>query len=271
MARKRPIHTTLSTDAYHIIERFEHELGGKNEVLEKALLNLGGKYHKGKIDSRFVQLKSKRLSTGVIGFDTLIQGGIPEGFIVAITGPPGTGKTIFSTEFLFNGIEQHERCILFSFEESVNQLVNQFRLFDKDLLKYINEGYLEIYGQSIISIEELIEIIELYSPSRVVFDSMNAFLGIDDIRNSTAWRYVTKRRNKANITCVLITEKKYGVQVTEFDDYDFMSDGIIFMDKTIGDSIDRFQITVLKMRSTNIQSVPRDFTFEANGINVYSI
>ena len=271
MARKRPIHTTLSVESYRIIERFEHELGGKNEVLEKALLNLGEKYHKGKMDSSLVKRKFKRISTGVIGFDNLVEGGIPEGFIVAITGPPGTGKTTFSIQFLLNGVEQHERCILFSFEESVSHIVNQFRQFDKDLLKYIDEGYLELYGQSMISIEELVEIIELYSPTRVVFDSMNAYLGMEDVRNSTAWRNVTKLLKKMNITCILITEKKYGLHKKEFDDYDFMSDGIIFMDKIIGDSIDRFQVTVLKMRSTNIQSVPKDFTFKKDGINVYSI
>jgi len=37
----------------------------------------------------------KRLSTGIPEVDKLLAGGIPEGFLVAITGEPGTGKTVF--------------------------------------------------------------------------------------------------------------------------------------------------------------------------------
>jgi len=38
MRDKHPIHTTLSTDAMKILERYEIELGTKNTVLERALL-----------------------------------------------------------------------------------------------------------------------------------------------------------------------------------------------------------------------------------------
>jgi len=38
MRDKHPIHTTISTDALRVLERYEKELGAKNTVLERALL-----------------------------------------------------------------------------------------------------------------------------------------------------------------------------------------------------------------------------------------
>ena len=45
-----------------------------------------------------------RLSTGIHEFDRLIERGIPQGFFVALTGEPGTGKTIFSLSFIHEGL-----------------------------------------------------------------------------------------------------------------------------------------------------------------------
>ena len=42
----------------------------------------------------------ERLSTGIPEVDHMIAGGIPRGFLVACTGEPGTGKTIFSIHFI---------------------------------------------------------------------------------------------------------------------------------------------------------------------------
>ena len=71
------------------------------------------------------------------------------------------------------------------------------------------------------------------------------------------------------ITCILITEKRHGLEIKEFDDYDFMGDGIIFLDKAVNNNIETFLISVLKMRATNTNSFPRDFRFTNKGIELY--
>jgi len=43
------------------------------------------------------------VKTGIQGFDTMIQGGIPQGHNILIAGGPGTGKTSFAMEFLYRG------------------------------------------------------------------------------------------------------------------------------------------------------------------------
>jgi len=46
----------------------------------------------------------KRVPTGISGLDEVLGGGFPRGSLVILAGNPGTGKTIFSATFLYNGI-----------------------------------------------------------------------------------------------------------------------------------------------------------------------
>jgi KaiC/GvpD/RAD55 family RecA-like ATPase len=47
----------------------------------------------------------ERISTGIPGLDSLIEGGIPRGFTVLIAGNPGTGKTVMTSHFLWEGLK----------------------------------------------------------------------------------------------------------------------------------------------------------------------
>ncbi|MEM2703738.1 MAG: ATPase domain-containing protein, partial [Candidatus Bathyarchaeia archaeon] len=46
-----------------------------------------------------------RLSTGSLVLDSVLNGGFPAGSLVAVTGPPGSGKTIFAASWIYNGVE----------------------------------------------------------------------------------------------------------------------------------------------------------------------
>ncbi|MDO9516721.1 MAG: ATPase domain-containing protein [Methanosarcinaceae archaeon] len=272
MRSKFPIHTTLSADAIKILERYEKELGAKNIVLEKALLAMDGMRYKAKLDTGGMRSPIKRISTGVPGLDESIEGGIPKGFSVVVTGPPGTGKTTFCMQFLIEGVKNDEKCIFFSFEERVEQLVQHFMRFGWDIGKYIDDGYLEIFGMSMLTSEEMIEIIESYRPERVVFDSINVFAEPSDFRKSGAWRSLLRMLKVKKISSLFITEKHHGIEVKQFDDYDFLGDGIIFLDSVRTNEIDTTPTPVMavqKMRATRIDRSPQPFRFTDDGISRY--
>ncbi len=271
MHDKHPIHTTLSTDAMKILERYEQELGNKNIVLERALLGMDKLRFKEKIDTQSISRIIKRVNTGVPGFDGLIEGGIPEGFVVVVTGSPGTGKTTFSLRFLLEGIKNNERCIFFSFEEMVEQLIKQTVRYGWDIGEYIDKGYLEIFGFSRFSTEEIIEIINIFKPRRIVFDSLNIFSDVGDLRRSMQWRNILKEMKDKKITCLAITEKRSGVDSREFDDFDFMGDGVVFFDKKRKSELDPYPtyfIQIQKMRLTKVNEVPHPFIFKEQGIEL---
>lgn len=269
MRGKHPIHTTLSTEAMRILERYEQELGAKNIVLERALLGMDKLRFKEKIDSKIFDRIIKRVKTGIHGFDELVEGGIPEGFIVVVTGPPGTGKSTFSMQFLQEGMKNHEKCIYFSFEERVEQLIKQSIRFGWDLGEYIDKGYLEILGFAMGSAEEISEIITIFKPNRIVFDSINNIFNIRDFRQSLQWRNILKELKEKKITSLAITEKRHGLETREFDEFDFMADGILFFDKKRIHEIDKFKtyiVEIQKMRITDINETPQHFIFTDHGI-----
>ena len=53
----------------------------------------------------------ERVSSGIEGLDPLIGGGFIKGRSYLISGEPGTGKTLFSLQYILNGIKKGEkRC-----------------------------------------------------------------------------------------------------------------------------------------------------------------
>ncbi|AEH60105.1 putative circadian clock protein, KaiC [Methanosalsum zhilinae DSM 4017] len=275
MARnKLPIHTTLSSDAIRILERYEKEMGAKNLVLEKALMGLDSSRFKGKFDAGNIDRVIKRISTGVEGLDEILEGGIPKGFLVIVTGPPGTGKTTFCMQALIEGARNREKCIFFSFEERVEQLVQHFLRFGCDVGEFIDEGYLEIFGMSKLTSEEIMEIIQFYNPERVAFDSMNVLTNGDEFRSSGSWRSLHRLLKSNKITTFFITEKKHGINTKKFDNFDFLGDGIIFLDSIPTNEIDSTPMPVIaiqKMRATRIDRTLQPFKFTDRGISRYRV
>ncbi|MCX9081920.1 MAG: circadian clock protein KaiC [Candidatus Methanoperedens sp.] len=271
MLNKHPIHTTISTEALRILERYEKELGAKNTVLERALLGMDKLRFKEKIDAHNISRIIKRVEMGIQGVDEQIEGGMPEGFVVVVTGPPGTGKTTFSLQYLMEGLKRDERCIFFSFEEKVEQIMKQSMRFGWDIGEYIDKGYLEIFGFTMLSTEEIIEIFNVFKPKRIVFDSLNTFFDIHEFRRSSQWRSILKEIRDKKISCLAITEKRHGLEVKEFDEFDFMGDGIIFFDKSQRYDLDpypTYYIQIQKMRITKINEMPHPFIFTERGLEL---
>ncbi len=271
MLDKHPIHTTISTEALRILERYEKELGAKNTVLERALLGMDKLRFKEKIDAHNISRVIKRVEMGIPGFDDLIEGGMPEGFVVVVTGPPGTGKTTFSLQYLMEGLKKDERSIFFSFEEKVEQIIKQSIRFGWDIGEYIDKGYLEIFGFTMLSTEEILEIFNVFKPKRIVFDSLNTFFDIREFRRSSQWRTILKEIRDKKISCLAITEKRHGLEVKEYDEFDFMGDGVIFFDKRQRHDLDpypTYYIQIQKMRITKINEMPHPFIFTERGLEL---
>ena len=63
-----------------------------------------------------------RLSTGVSGFDRLIEGGLLRDRLYVISGPPGSGKTTFCTQFITAGARNGENCLYVTMHETASEL-----------------------------------------------------------------------------------------------------------------------------------------------------
>jgi KaiC/GvpD/RAD55 family RecA-like ATPase len=86
-----------------------------------------------------------RIQTGIKGFDDLVEGGFPESATIVVTGGPGSGKTIFGVEYIYNGATKfNEKGLYVTFEEKREQLLEQAKRFGWDLDSLEKKKKLEI-------------------------------------------------------------------------------------------------------------------------------
>src|SRR5213594_931285 len=77
---------------------------------------------------------NSRTPTGIPGLDKLLNGGLPKGRIILLTGGPGTGKTILSSQFLVNGIlDYDENGVYVSLDENKQHVFEEMVDFGWDL------------------------------------------------------------------------------------------------------------------------------------------
>ncbi len=88
----------------------------------------------------------QRLESGIPGFDQIVGGGLIRDRVYLLAGPAGAGKTIFSSQFIYNGLTKFsESGVYVVLEETPQQLrENLFNSFQWDISNYENSGNLII-------------------------------------------------------------------------------------------------------------------------------
>ncbi len=84
----------------------------------------------------------RRLQTGIPGFDQIVGGGLILGRVYLLAGPAGAGKTIFSSQFLHQGLTRFgENGVYVVLEETPQQLrENMYNSFTWDMRSYEESG-----------------------------------------------------------------------------------------------------------------------------------
>ncbi|MEM2739881.1 MAG: KaiC domain-containing protein [Candidatus Bathyarchaeia archaeon] len=207
----------------------------------------------------------RRLSTGIPELDKLIAGGIPEGFFVALTGEPGTGKTILCMHFVSQGLRESEGCIYVTTEEDRNSIIGQAGQFNLGFEDGVKKGRLIIidaltgsgdWSIDTLDVEKLVsKIIEAkrtlgYGHARLVIDSLSAFW-LDKPSMARRYSYSIKRiLSRWNLT--ILATSQYAI--TTADAFGFgvehIADGIIRFRRVVRGGILHRYLIVEKMRQT---------------------
>lgn len=124
---------------------------------------------------------TRRLGTGVPGLNEMMDGGFPEGDVVMITGPAGSGKTTFATHFIAEGLRQEESCVVAVFEEYPEAYLARVKASPIDFAAMIAANRLAvIYLRPLdLSVDEMlaeiVAAVRRVGATRVVIDSLSGF------------------------------------------------------------------------------------------------
>jgi len=238
----------------------------------------------------------KRVESGIPGMDELLNGGIPMRNVILLSGGPGTGKSIFSQQYIYYGLKKGEPGIYVTLEEhpvAIRENMSNFgwdsRPFEEQGMFAIIDGFTGGIGKSaerekfvvvdptdvkalIDTIREAIEWIRETSgkaPVRGVIDSVTALY----LTKPSVARNIVLQLKKVFsgygltgffISQVSVTEKGFGGPGVEH-----AVDGIIRLDLDEIEGELKRSLIIWKMRGTKHDMRRHEFEITDKGIVVY--
>ncbi len=89
-------------------------------------------------------MNNKKITSGLKGLDTILNGGYPDASPTLLKGGPGTGKTVFSLSFAHAEMQRGGAAVIVTCDESPQRLVGYMNEFGMSGSKHLDEGRLLI-------------------------------------------------------------------------------------------------------------------------------
>ena len=128
-------------------------------------------------------MKPVRMPTGIPGFDGMVQGGLERGSINVLAGEAGTGKSIMSLQFLYNGVTKYNETSLYiTFEEKKKPIMEHMKQFGWEIADLERKKRFFVFEYTPQEVERFIKdggtiekVIRDNGVDRLVFDSITSF------------------------------------------------------------------------------------------------
>jgi circadian clock protein KaiC len=220
-----------------------------------------------------------RILTHISNLDEILGGGLPEGTITILAGPPGTGKTILSQQICITNATPDKRVLFFQTlsETTAKTLkyLSQFNFFDQSKISNGSIEFIDLGG--ILKIQNVQEGIDLVlehvkrvKPTFVVIDSFKVFEELatsrEELRKFTyelivhlmAWE------------CTTLLLGEFNKQDIDTNPLFSIADGVIRVSVRQESGEEQRFIQVVKMRGTNHSRDEHTISISENGISVYA-
>ena len=227
--------------------------------------------------SKTVKEKIARIRSGIEGLDEMMNGGIPQGNLVVLSGDPGSGKTVLCWEFIYEGIVKYnENAVYVSLEETEDTIYQGALEFGWDLKKLVDSGKLVVITIELYDFERLKAAIEdnvkAISAKRVVIDPGVIFRLFFDRELDARKRIVSLGKMlKAIGTTTIITNEISLDKITSlYGLEEYVADGVILLYHTKMKNRFIRSIAVLKMRNTEITEKLKPVKITGTGLKVLS-
>ena len=240
-------------------------------------------------------MERKYIPTGIPGMDEILGGkGIPRGHTILVSGGPGSGKTTFSIQFLYNGATKHnESGVYVTLDEDPADIKANMSKFGWDLKRLEEEKKLVFINVSPVRVTStetsgliqlgmkefrLIKLLEAIkrgidevNAERVIVDPLTIFTlqFPDEIERILAMRDLMRDLKRMGSTNLLISELRGTGLEREHQFEEYLAQGVILLRTFLKNSKVVRVFQVEKMRGLAIDNQPRPYTITDEGIEIY--
>lgn len=240
-------------------------------------------------------IQAEKVPTGAKGLDDMLGGGLPLGRSILVCGGPGSGKTTFGVQFLYNGISHYgEKGLYITLDESPEHLRKDMAGFGWDLRGLEKDGKFVIVDASPVrsiprevkvgqfsiakkdfSMLSLMHIVknkaQEIGAKRLVIDPITMFV--------VQYPEVSERRNAIldlfealtdlGTTSLLMTELRATMLEREIQAEEFLSHGVIVFHNFVNGGRIVKAVQIEKMRGVCHDCELRPYKILQHGIEVF--
>ena len=220
---------------------------------------------------------NERVSSGIVEVDQMLEGkGYFKGSSVLISGTAGTGKSSMAVAFANSVCQKGQKCLIFSFEESPDQIIRNMGSIGYDLKKWLSKGLLKFHSIRPTSfgleahLVDLHKLVASFKPDAVVIDPITNLtsVGLNIEIKSMFTRIIDFLKNK-HITTVFtsLTNAQGAEEMTDIGISSLMDTWILLQNPEIKGNRIR-SMNVLKSRGMAHSSQIREFMITGKGIKL---
>ncbi|NYT11018.1 MAG: AAA family ATPase [Methanomassiliicoccales archaeon] len=216
-----------------------------------------------------MDLQIERLRTYIQNFDENLQGGIPKGQVVLLTGTPGTMKSSLAYSILYqNALENRIPSVYMTLEQSRENLLQQMAAMgmdDERAKEYVHVLDLGLIRKSLTQLSAKgtwLQVFKMYADSLrhslgyeiLVVDSLDVLemaAQMNENRRSELF-YLFEWLRNLGVTSLLVSENQPDRMFEQKYDEGYLADGVVSLKlQEIGETDIQRRIRAVKLRSTN--------------------
>jgi circadian clock protein KaiC len=223
------------------------------------------------------KVSNERILTGIPRLDAMLGGrGFFRGSSILLTGTPGTGKTIISSNFAQAAAKRGERVLYFSFEESPDQIIRNMHSIGLRLEALVKRGLLRFHSArpSLYGLEmhlaTIFKEIATYKPQVVIIDPITSLMdsGTDSEGKGMVTRLIDYLK-ASGITSLFtsLTQGGHALQQSEAAMSSLMDSWLLLQDFEGNGERNRV-LYVLKARGMAHSNQIREFLISDRGVDL---
>lgn len=221
---------------------------------------------------------NQRVPTGIEGLDNLIEGGFLRGDVILVAGSSGSGKTIFSTQFIYYGAMQYgEKGVYATFEEDAKTLKRNMLKFGFDLEKLERQKAIKVIDLEALkgeglsaNIQFILDALDDIDGKRLVIDSLTAFLTacLEKFEYRSLMHLLYKMLKTQEITTIMTCSVPMGVATLGIGVEEFVADSLILLENVVDGIELKTKFLIRKMRGTNHSKKYHDVMITDKGLQI---